>query len=304
MVYVKDFSFPKEFGFHGSDNTSDTSRKGGRNDDTYVGKAKDGPANRESAKRHRYDDGGSVQPDDPFTGGPRPEGPMLNGNSTGMISPTGSNQMPARVAPHGGGRYYPLAEGGHVDRQHYDVGGSVMPAAPGPTPARGVPRPVPTQPSTPGAEPTISMPMSMAGRIAQGLVAQGQKMGAAAGSRAQGVRPMAPPMSAASMGGMAPGGAGAGGGMGALSSPMAAAPAASPRTGVPAMKEGGHLTAKQRHALPAGDFALPGERYPIEDKAHARNALARVSQNGSSAEKDEVRSKVHRKYPEIGKRKD
>lgn len=65
-------------------------------------------------------------------------------------------------------------------------------------------------------------------------------------------------------------------------------------------KRGGRLTAAERHKLPAGDFALSGERYPVEDKAHARNALARVAQHGSPAEKEKVRAKVHRKYPSIG----
>jgi hypothetical protein len=60
------------------------------------------------------------------------------------------------------------------------------------------------------------------------------------------------------------------------------------------------LTSKTRKAIPAGEFALPGRRYPIEDKSHARNALARVSGNGTSAEKSKVRSAVHRKYPGIG----
>jgi hypothetical protein len=62
------------------------------------------------------------------------------------------------------------------------------------------------------------------------------------------------------------------------------------------------LTAAARRKIPTGSFALPGRRYPIEDKAHARNALARVSQHGSSSEKATVRAKVHRKYPDIGKR--
>jgi hypothetical protein len=61
------------------------------------------------------------------------------------------------------------------------------------------------------------------------------------------------------------------------------------------------LTASTRRALPTGEFALPGRRYPIEDKAHARNALSRVSANGTPAEKATVRAKVHRKYPDIGK---
>ena len=38
------------------------------------------------------------------------------------------------------------------------------------------------------------------------------------------------------------------------------------------------LKAKTRNRLPAGDFAEPAKRaYPIEDKAHARNAKARAS---------------------------
>ena len=39
------------------------------------------------------------------------------------------------------------------------------------------------------------------------------------------------------------------------------------------------LTTKLRKKLPAKDFAEPEKRaYPIEDKAHARNAKARASQ--------------------------
>lgn len=65
-------------------------------------------------------------------------------------------------------------------------------------------------------------------------------------------------------------------------------------------KKGGRLTVAERHALPSKDFALPGERYPINDPNHARNALARVSQHGTPAEKSKVRAAVHRKYPGIG----
>ncbi len=70
-------------------------------------------------------------------------------------------------------------------------------------------------------------------------------------------------------------------------------------------KWGGKLTAADRHALPAEDFALSAkdESYPIPDKSHARNALARVSQHGTPAEKARVRAKVHVKYPSIGKEK-
>jgi hypothetical protein len=60
------------------------------------------------------------------------------------------------------------------------------------------------------------------------------------------------------------------------------------------------LTTAARKRIPTGEFALAGRRYPIEDRAHARNALARVSQHGTSAEKATVRRKVHAKYPTMG----
>jgi hypothetical protein len=63
------------------------------------------------------------------------------------------------------------------------------------------------------------------------------------------------------------------------------------------------LTAAKRNALPSSTFALPNRRYPIENKSHAINALARVSQFGSPAEKAAVRAAVHNKFPEIGKMK-
>lgn len=67
-----------------------------------------------------------------------------------------------------------------------------------------------------------------------------------------------------------------------------------------ALKETGKLTAAKRNALAGSSFALPGRRYPINDANHARNALSRVAQNGSPAEKSAVRGAVHRKYPGIG----
>ena len=54
-----------------------------------------------------------------------------------------------------------------------------------------------------------------------------------------------------------------------------------------------------RKRIPSGEFALTGRRYPIEDKAHARNALARVSQKGTPAEKAAVRRKVGQVYPSL-----
>jgi len=64
------------------------------------------------------------------------------------------------------------------------------------------------------------------------------------------------------------------------------------------------VTTKKRKSLPTSSFAEPGKRaYPINDPNHARNALSRVSQFGSPAEKATVRAAVHRKYPGIGKKK-
>ena len=73
----------------------------------------------------------------------------------------------------------------------------------------------------------------------------------------------------------------------------------------------GHLTAHARQSMPKSDFALPGKgegpkgagagSYPIPDRFHAANALARVSQHGTPEEKAKVRAKVHAKYPDMGK---
>ena len=57
------------------------------------------------------------------------------------------------------------------------------------------------------------------------------------------------------------------------------------------------LTTATRKKIPTGKFALPGRRYPVEDQAHARNALSRVSQDGTPAEKATVRRKVRQLYP-------
>ena len=62
------------------------------------------------------------------------------------------------------------------------------------------------------------------------------------------------------------------------------------------------LSAKKRGNLSKSSFAIPEERkYPINDIAHARNALARVAQHGSPSEKKRVRAAVRRRYPSIGK---
>ena len=64
------------------------------------------------------------------------------------------------------------------------------------------------------------------------------------------------------------------------------------------------LTAAERNRLPSSDFGVPSKRkYPIENKSHARNALARVSRFGTSKEKEQVRRRVHEKFPSIHERK-
>jgi len=79
-----------------------------------------------------------------------------------------------------------------------------------------------------------------------------------------------------------------------------------PQLRVQVKEKGGKLTTKGRRGLSKGQFALPdGERpgqagrYPIDTIERARNALARVSQSGTLAEKRKVRSAVRRKYPSI-----
>jgi len=63
------------------------------------------------------------------------------------------------------------------------------------------------------------------------------------------------------------------------------------------------LSTKERKKLKKGSFALPGKRkYPIPDKAHARNALARVAQHGTPAEQKKVKAAVKKRYPSIGKK--
>jgi hypothetical protein len=61
------------------------------------------------------------------------------------------------------------------------------------------------------------------------------------------------------------------------------------------------LTGGERKKLPTTSFAEPAKRaYPINDRNHARNALSRVAQNGTPAEKAQVRAAVKKKYPDIG----
>ena len=60
------------------------------------------------------------------------------------------------------------------------------------------------------------------------------------------------------------------------------------------------LTAAERKKLPAHAFAIPSKRaYPIHDKAHARDALARVSEYGTPGEKAQVKRAVAQRYPDM-----
>jgi len=64
------------------------------------------------------------------------------------------------------------------------------------------------------------------------------------------------------------------------------------------------LTSRGRKRVKKSNFVFPAKRrYPIHDLAHARNALARVSQHGTPSEKAKVRAAVYRKYPGLKKRK-
>lgn len=80
------------------------------------------------------------------------------------------------------------------------------------------------------------------------------------------------------------------------------------------LKKAKVLTTTGRKNIKTKNFAIPskaktpegkaeGGSYPIPDKAHARNALSRVSQFGTPAEKAQVRAKVKAKFPEVGQKK-
>lgn len=61
------------------------------------------------------------------------------------------------------------------------------------------------------------------------------------------------------------------------------------------------LTAKSRKHIAPSNFALPKtKQYPIHDLAHAKNALARAS---GKPEESKVRKAVHKKYPQLKKKK-
>src|SRR5690349_17139347 len=51
--------------------------------------------------------------------------------------------------------------------------------------------------------------------------------------------------------------------------------------------------------IPSSQFALPGERYPVDTPGRARNALSRGAQNASPAEQAAIKRKVKAKYPSM-----
>lgn len=57
------------------------------------------------------------------------------------------------------------------------------------------------------------------------------------------------------------------------------------------------LTSKKRKSLPSTSFVFPKEkRYPIHDRAHAANALARSK---GKPEEAKVHAAVCRRYPDL-----
>jgi len=63
------------------------------------------------------------------------------------------------------------------------------------------------------------------------------------------------------------------------------------------------LTSKQRNKLRKSQFALPSQRkYPINDKAHAKNALARAAQHATPSQERRIKTAVYKKYPSLKNR--
>lgn len=58
------------------------------------------------------------------------------------------------------------------------------------------------------------------------------------------------------------------------------------------------MSASERDTLPAKDFAGPDRSFPVNDRSHARNALARASQFHPEL-KAKIRAKVAKKFPDI-----
>ena len=64
------------------------------------------------------------------------------------------------------------------------------------------------------------------------------------------------------------------------------------------------LTTATRKKLPQSTFALPGRRFPLEDKAHARDAKARASQSYNAGRLSAAdKAKVDRKADAVLEKK-
>ncbi len=119
--------------------------------------------------------------------------------------------------------------------------------------------------------------------------------------------------SALGLGGSKGGGGGGGGGSGAITVPsvsdagftgLSGSSGGFAKGGLVKMDKGGKvLDANARKHIAPHNYALSDGRYPIHDLVHARNALARVAQNGTPEEKKKVKAKVHEKYPELAGKK-
>lgn len=86
---------------------------------------------------------------------------------------------------------------------------------------------------------------------------------------------------------------------------------ASTRRGTTARRSRGRRRFTANTAAPASSYAVPASspvggrgraKYPINSAARARNAIARVRQHGTPAEKRMVYAKVRSRYPGIAAR--
>lgn len=59
------------------------------------------------------------------------------------------------------------------------------------------------------------------------------------------------------------------------------------------------LDAKKRGQLKSEDFALPPDGYPMQDIAHARNALARAAQHATPDEQATIKKRVYARWPQL-----
>jgi hypothetical protein len=287
----------RSFGFTGS-----AAQKPHSGEGTYVGRG-------QASGRRALADGGPATPPAPQQM-PQPQMPQAGAGTPrydGGVWGSGGPAVPPAT----------MAKGGRArGRKHLALGGTADAMPGGPPSNQGA---TPQQQGGPLSHATLSMPADQAIRAFGAAAQMGKAAGArqAVGSlasigarmRAQAQHPAmgaAPGATSALMGArpptvMPPGGMVQGGPP--PQQPMMPTPGAGQMPGgVAGMAHGGHITAAQRHALPAADFALPGEHYPIDTPGRARSALSRGPANASKPEQATIRRKVHAKYPNIGQK--